>query len=78
MFLMSSNQVYSRYLYQMIMEFGSVSVRSLATFALQFTDAAFKNEKTLPTPENVVIQTDNKQSNTIEWNVNRKLTWNDF
>jgi hypothetical protein len=32
------------------MEFGSVSVPSLGTFALQYADAAFKNEKTLLTP----------------------------
>lgn len=49
MFLMS-NQVYSRYLYQMLMEFGSVSVPSLGTFALNYSEAAFQKDKVILIP----------------------------
>lgn len=57
MFLMR-NQVYSRYLYQMLMEFGKVSVPTLGTFALQYTEASFKNNKSiLSAPSTKVVFT---------------------
>ena len=61
-----------------IMRYSIVLIGVISFVSLAFVCQDNKTEKTLPTPENVVIQTDNKQSNTIEWNVNRKLTWNDF
>jgi len=63
-----SNQVYSRYLYQMLMEFGSVSVPSLGTFALQYTEATFKNNKTLISPPSskVVFTKDDLSAPTLK------------
>ncbi|MBK9734541.1 MAG: SPOR domain-containing protein [Saprospiraceae bacterium] len=44
------NQVYSRYLYQMLMEYGIVSVPSLGTFLLEPIKAAFDKDHTRLNP----------------------------
>lgn len=50
-----NNQVYSRYLYQILMEFGSVSIPSLGTFTLEYKDASFRNNKTLLSPPSTQV-----------------------
>lgn len=43
--MLMQNQVYSRYLYQVLMEFGKVCVPSLGTFALDYHQASFGQDK---------------------------------
>ena len=44
------NQVYSGYFYQMLMEYGKVSIPSLGTFSLDHTNAAFSDDRKLLHP----------------------------
>lgn len=44
------NQVYSRYLYQTLMEYGHVAVPNLGVFALEFTEAVFNHDRSLLKP----------------------------
>jgi cell division septation protein DedD len=49
------NQEYSGYIYQMLMEFGYVSIPELGTFALEYTEAQFQQFKTILHPPSTKV-----------------------
>ncbi len=50
MIVLMQNQVYSRYVYQMLMSYGRVAIPSLGTFTLHPLTATFNNDRSKLSP----------------------------
>lgn len=60
MFILMQNQVYSRYVYQMLMLYGRVAIPSLGTFTLHPLAATFGNNRTTLSPPATQLSFDAK------------------
>ncbi len=60
MFILMQNQVYSRYVYQMLMQYGRVAIPSLGTFTLHPLTATFDNQRTKLFPPATRVSFDNQ------------------
>ncbi|MBC7884548.1 MAG: hypothetical protein H7X99_03690 [Saprospiraceae bacterium] len=53
---MNQNQVYSRYLYQMLLEYGIVAIPGMGTFSLNSIESAFDSERSFLSPPVTTVE----------------------